>query len=163
MNAATIASLFQYNYAMHRRLWKSIMTLTDAQFTEPIAYSMGSIRNHMVHLTSVDARWLARIQEQTPPERLNLEAFGSAPQLREQWEQVAQDAVAFATGIDEATLQHELTFDMPHRGGTRVNTVGQIMLHMVNHGTDHRAQILPILHRMGAATFEHDYILYLWE
>jgi uncharacterized damage-inducible protein DinB len=33
---------------------------------------------------------------------------------------------------------------------------------MVNHGTDHRAQILRLLYDLGAPTFEQDMIIYWW-
>jgi uncharacterized damage-inducible protein DinB len=34
--------------------------------------------------------------------------------------------------------------------------------HVVNHGTDHRAQVLRILYELGAPTFEQDIMEYLW-
>jgi hypothetical protein len=33
---------------------------------------------------------------------------------------------------------------------------------MVNHGTDHRAQILRVLHDFDAPTFDQDLIIHLW-
>jgi uncharacterized damage-inducible protein DinB len=37
-----------------------------------------------------------------------------------------------------------------------------VLLHVANHGTDHRAQLLRALHDFGAPTFDQDLILYLW-
>jgi hypothetical protein len=37
------------------------------------------------------------------------------------------------------------------------------ILRLVNHGTDHRAQVLRLLHDLGAPTFNQDLIIYLWE
>jgi uncharacterized damage-inducible protein DinB len=34
---------------------------------------------------------------------------------------------------------------------------------MVNHGTDHRAQVLRSLHDFGAPTFNQDLIIHLWQ
>jgi uncharacterized damage-inducible protein DinB len=39
----------------------------------------------------------------------------------------------------------------------------QILLHVANHGTDHRAQLLRILNDVGVKTFPQDYIIYTWE
>jgi uncharacterized damage-inducible protein DinB len=39
----------------------------------------------------------------------------------------------------------------------------QILAHVVNHGTDHRAQVLDLLHRLGAPNVEQDLIYYLWD
>ena len=49
-------------------------------------------------------------------------------------------------------------YSEPQRTGRR-----EVLLHMVNHGTDHRAQILARLHELGAETVEQDLMLYLWE
>ena len=42
-------------------------------------------------------------------------------------------------------------------------TVWQVLIHVANHGTDHRAQILRALHDLGIPTFDQDLILYLWK
>jgi uncharacterized damage-inducible protein DinB len=42
-------------------------------------------------------------------------------------------------------------------------TVWQVLLHVVNHGTDHRAQVLRILHDFGAPTTAQDYIFYVYD
>ena len=39
----------------------------------------------------------------------------------------------------------------------------QVLLHVVNHGTDHRAQMLRILHDMGAQTVSQDYIFFVYD
>jgi uncharacterized damage-inducible protein DinB len=36
-------------------------------------------------------------------------------------------------------------------------------LHVINHGTDHRAQILAMLNQLGGETVEQDLIFYLRE
>ncbi|MYE25841.1 MAG: hypothetical protein F4X87_01220 [Chloroflexi bacterium] len=38
----------------------------------------------------------------------------------------------------------------------------EILLHIANHGTDHRAQILARLDELGAETIEQDLILHWW-
>lgn len=38
----------------------------------------------------------------------------------------------------------------------------EILLHMANHGADHRARILARLHELGAETIEQDLLLYWW-
>ena len=37
-----------------------------------------------------------------------------------------------------------------------------MLLHLVNHGTDHRAQMLAMLNSLGAPTFAQDYLHYLF-
>ena len=39
----------------------------------------------------------------------------------------------------------------------------QALLHLANHGTDHRAQMLRILADLGAPTFEQDLLFHVWK
>jgi uncharacterized damage-inducible protein DinB len=41
--------------------------------------------------------------------------------------------------------------------------VWQVLIHVVNHGTDHRAQILRILHDFGLKTTSQDFIFYVYD
>jgi uncharacterized damage-inducible protein DinB len=41
--------------------------------------------------------------------------------------------------------------------------VWQVLLHVINHGTDHRAQILRLLHDLGIQTTSQDYIFYVYD
>jgi len=38
----------------------------------------------------------------------------------------------------------------------------QALLHLANHGTDHRSTVLEHLHALGVPTFDQDLILWLW-
>ena len=39
----------------------------------------------------------------------------------------------------------------------------QVLLHVANHGTDHRAQLLRLLNDLGVKTESQDYIFYVYE
>jgi uncharacterized damage-inducible protein DinB len=39
----------------------------------------------------------------------------------------------------------------------------QVLLHVVNHGTDHRAQTLRLLNDLGIKTVSQDYIFYAYD
>lgn len=152
--------LYAYHYALYDRIWKSIMQLSDEQFLQDTGYSLGSLRNHMVHMMNVDERWFARIRQRPVPEVLDSAPFTTRALVHEYWDRVQHDVLAFVAGVDEALLQEQRHYET--RGGQRSNYVWQIMAHVVNHGTDHRAQILQILHGFGAPTFEQDLMIYLW-
>lgn len=162
MNTDYFKKLYDYNYALHRRVWGCIDHITDEQFAEEVPYSIGSIRNHMVHLTGVDERWLARLTGATVPGALPYTDFLTRAATRARWEQAAEAMLGYVGNLQNSQLDEIVHFDMPQRGGMKHNPRWQILLHVVNHGTDHRAQILPILHGMGAPTLEQDLMIYLW-
>ncbi len=66
-------------------------------------------------------------------------------------------------GVDSVELQRVVVYDLPHRGGVHRSAVWEILAHVVNHTTDHRAQMLRLLYDLGAPTFEQDFVIYQWD
>ena len=161
MNAQQIKTLFEYHYAAFDKIRESVRALTAEQFLAESAYSVGSLRNQLAHCLMVDIRWLARLNRQTPPESEYADYPDQATLWRE-WDAAREKVMAYVNGLTEADLDDMVDLHFPARGGSKRNRRWQILLHMVNHGTDHRAQILALLHSYGAATFEQDLMLHLW-
>lgn len=145
-----------YHIATTRRVWESIEQLTDEQFIAEEAYSCGSIRNLMVHLAHTDLRWMTGLKN-LPDIVDQLKDFSAYPDrasARAYWEDVAHQLSEFVSTLTEAELEACTTIVSEPRW--------QVLLHMVNHGTDHRATVLQKLHEFGAPTFSQDFIIWLW-
>ena len=164
MDISAIKKMYEYHFAVHRKVWdKCISTLTDEQFIADLDYSRGSIRNQCHHVIRVDARWFARIKGEALPDLGDEKEYLTKASIRALWDKFEADIMAKLDTITDADLSRVLTYDMPHYGGMKTSSVWEILVHVINHGTDHRAQILAMLHQMGAPTLEQDMILYWWE
>ncbi|MBC8098303.1 MAG: DinB family protein, partial [Armatimonadetes bacterium] len=96
--------------------------------------------------------------------RLQPSDYADRDQVRALYDLVEGRVLAEINGMTELDLAHTVTFDFtpPNEASmTLTHTVAQIIGHMVNHGTDHRAQLLRLLYDFGAPTFDQDYIIYL--
>jgi uncharacterized damage-inducible protein DinB len=157
LTADVVRTMLDYHYSRQRRVWECIMTLTDEQFMTEIPYSYGSVRNHMVHLASVDSGWLAGLKEEpnARSRRYIVADYSRRDSVRLICDKAAADVMAYAAGLDDAAMQEQ-----PHGMPA---LVWQVLLHLVNHGTDHRAQVLRALHDFGAPTIEQDLIYYFME
>ena len=160
MNAQAIRHFYEYHFAENRHLWeKYVSALTDEQFTQEFNYSLGSVRNHVVHLISVDDSWFKGLQGLEVPEPLNPAEFTNRYTIGEQWDKVEAMMRGYL-----ATLQDEMLLSRPFPEGEDEQLVlWQVLLHVVNHGTDHRAQMLRLLHDLGVKTTGQDYIFYVYE
>ena len=164
MDGQTIRMLFDYHYALFDRIWAIADQLTAEQFVAENDYSLGSVRNHLVHCMNVDERWLARIQGVVEPDLLNEEDFPDQAAARVYWDSVRERVLAYIETIDNDAAAEEVVINMPHRFAAPGRfTRGNLFLHVVNHGTDHRAQILARLHELGAGTLEQDILLHWWD
>lgn len=160
MNADAFRHFYDYHFAENRATWdKYVMALSQEQFTQPVAYSMGSVRNQIVHLMSVDDIWFSPLRGLEIPEWLNPDDFNDRDKIRAHWDTLEQNMRAYL-----ATLRDDMLFEKPYPPGEDENIIlWQVLLHVVNHGTDHRAQLLRILHDLGVKTVSQDYIFYVYD
>jgi uncharacterized damage-inducible protein DinB len=151
-----IRTLISYNKALNQKLWESVMELTDEQFTQELPYSHGSVRDQMVHLAAVEERWLAGLKNDPAARRISRapQDFPTRESAYDLWETVVAKVDAY---MDTLSVEE---FNSRPRGMR--GPIWQVLLHMVNHGTDHRAQVLRALHEFGAPTFDQDLIIHLW-
>jgi uncharacterized damage-inducible protein DinB len=163
MNLDYLKTLYDYNFAANRRLWDCILQLSDEQFVHEVDYSFGSVRNQMVHLTSGDDRWLARLEGRPVPEPALFADYLTPTSAFARWEQVAEAFMNHISALTPEQLHETIEYNMPHRGGLKRNFRWHILAHVVNHATDHRAQVLRMLYDLGAPTFEQDLMIYLWQ
>lgn len=149
-------TMIGYNEALNRRLWESIFTLTDEQFTSPLEFSHRSVRHQMVHLAGVDGRWLRGLRGEPDARSFNplSEEYPTRQDAHDLCESVARQVHKHVYRLKRKDL-------LKHPPGMR-EPAWQVILHLVNHGTDHRAQVLRLLHDLGAPTFDQDLIIYLW-
>ena len=77
---------------------------------------------------------------------------------RAHWDNVEQTMRAYL-----AALRDNMLFDTPLEGEDKDLMLWQVLLHVVNHGTDHRAQVLRVLNDLGVRTTSQDYIFYVYE
>ncbi len=62
--------------------------------------------------------------------------------------------------LHDSTL-FEKPITMPEEDS--ILTVWQVLIHVINHSTDHRAQLLRLLNDLGMKTEAQDFIFYIYE
>ena len=151
-----IRALFDYHHAMTARVWDSVETLSDDDFTQVLDYSMGSVRDQMVHLASVDAAWLKGLLGMENAYQFTYDPadYTTPASARALWESTVKDVAAYVEGLDEDTIA-SVPENMP-------GPIWHALAQMANHGTDHRAQVLRQLHDLEADSFPQDLIHHLW-
>ena len=159
MNADAFRHFFGYHFNENRNLWDAIMTLTDEQFGQEAGYSRGSVRNQVVHLMNVDRVWFSELQAIEVKNLPKPEDFADREEMRAYWDGIEQDMRAYLDA-----LRDDMLTDKPIVEEDDSNLiVWQVLLHVVNHATDHRAQILRLLNDLGVETVSQDYIFYVYD
>ncbi len=143
MNADIFRQLFEYHFAENRKLWRLVQQIPFEQFVQDVPYSLGSIRNQILHLVHVDEVWFRELSNLEPPKPYQPAAFDDREAIGREWARIEQEMRAYL-----GTLHDEVLNTTPIREPEedRELKVWQALFHVLNHGTDHRAQILRLLH-----------------
>lgn len=162
MNAQSLTSLFNYHFWANHRVWDCLEGASPEQFTEDVAYSHGSLQSQFFHLMQTDAFPLQMVGKPVPGGKMQKEDFLDKAVMRARWDDV-ETAVqeAMREWTDE---QLQAPFSMPTPDGETVDaSLWEVLMTLVNHGTNHRAQILMQLHKLGAPTVEQGLYYYILE
>ena len=159
MNADAFRQYYEYHFAEKRKIWWFVAQLTPEQFAQPVGYSHGSIRDQILHLINVDEGWFSELQNIVPPDPPAIED-DDRPAIRARWDRVEEMMRGYLN-----RLQDEMLFSKPITDPEEDKdlTVWQVLLHVVNHATDHRAQILHSMNNMGIETPPQDYMFYVYD
>lgn len=160
MNANAFRHFYDYHFAENRKIWEEYVTsLTDEQFEQPVNYSHGSVREQVIHLMDVDEAWFGGLRGVELSGEPDPAHFADRNSMRRHWDTIEQEMRAYL-----ANLRDDMLFGKPFaEGEDRDLILWQVLLHVVNHGTDHRAQLLRLLNDLGVRTSSQDYIFYVYE
>jgi len=136
------------------RVLAACATLTSEELTRDLATSHGSVLGVLRHMYYAERVWLKRLRENAMPQ---LREVGDqrlfrdpAPEpdldaLRRVWPSVWDGLRAYCETTSEADLAGDLC------GPDCAMARWQVLLHVVNHATLHRGQVIALLRQLGKA------------
>ena len=160
MTVDRFKKMFIYNYWANNRVWKHVIALSEEQFTRPSDYSMGSVSQQVTHQMFAEELWLSRIRNDD--EVVKARRYASRVAIASHWKSVEQAWLAYLDTLTDAALDEEIIFNSQTYGTTFHNLRWEGLMQILNHSTDHRAQILSLIHQVGGDTSEQDFIFYTW-
>ena len=164
MTPEDVRRLFAYNALAFDRVWGCIEQITDEQFLEDVDYSRGSVRNQMLHIVTGMERWMQRLKGESPGPGPAEDDFPIRAAVRARWEQTTTEFGAYLKTLDQTGLNETVLGRLAGRGADYASRRSDLLLLLANHSTDHRAQVLAILHsEFQVPTVEQDMLLYLIE
>ena len=161
MNADAFRQLYEYHLRENRKIWdRYVAPLSYDQFIQEASYSHGSVRAQIVHLMDVDEVWFCELRGVAPSEAVEAADFDDREMLRAHWDEIEGMMRAYLAGLQDEMLSQKPITDPEE---DKELSAWQVLLHVANHGTDHRAQLLRLLHDLGVKTEGQDYIFYVYE
>jgi uncharacterized damage-inducible protein DinB len=163
MNANDIRTLFDYSAWVNERILRALLQVTPEQFSAPNSSSYGSLRGTLVHTLRSEMIWRRRLQGDPMPTDLPVETDFPTPQaLSAAWAAEQPLMRAYLDSLGDADLQTVLEYKNT-KGIPFQNMRWCILAHVVNHGTQHRAEAAAMLTDFGHSPGDIDMILYFRE
>jgi uncharacterized damage-inducible protein DinB len=161
MKASEILTFFQYNYWANGQILKVADAAGDEFFRAPAQVSFGSLQGTLTHILSTEWLWRQRYQlGQSPSFHLSADDFSTLARLSERWREEKQTMLAYLGGLRDPDLDRPVRYTNT-RGVSYSNPLWQILLHMVNHGTQFRSEAAVILSQANHSPGDLDFIFYL--
>jgi uncharacterized damage-inducible protein DinB len=101
---------------------------------------------------SVDENWFRGFHEPARPDPLDPEEFPTPEVIAKEWKKVEEKMRKDLHEIDDSSLDDDFIIGLKK---------WQVLFHVMNHGTHHRAQIFAMLERLGVKSYPQDYAIHI--
>jgi len=149
-----------FNLWANERLLKLVLTLDENMQQQVVSSSFPGLYASFLHIWDTESAWWQRIKLQ---EHIVVPSKSFTPSMQEiangllnqsrQWKD-------WVSAANEAQLEHVFAYHNSKKEYFK-NSVWKTLLHVFNHGTYHRGQIVTILHQVGVTKIpETDFIVF---
>jgi len=163
MNKSDLLLLLDYTTWANRKLFAAAAHLSPEQFIAPFPCTYGSLRAILVHMLVAYQVWLSRCQTGRLPASLPEHAeIPDLPTFIARFEDEQAAMRAYIGSLFEQDLIRPIAYSTS-KGVDYTNTLWTILVHLVNHTTQHRSEAAELLTSLGCSPGDMDLIWYLRE
>ena len=165
MNLTDIQHLFTYTEWANALALEAAAKLPEEDLRRDVGISHKSIFGTLSHMAGAEWIWLERWHGRSPAKeeawpRWSVESLGDLATLKLRWDEVRNQRTRFVSELNEANLETELAFKLLNGDASSMRLVDQ-MLHVVNHATMHRGQVVGMIRQLGIDPPATDLLVYV--
>jgi len=158
VSAEVLRSHIAYTAWASRMLVEAAAGLSPEELTRDFGTADKSVLGTLVHIFAADRVWLARLHRESPNIFLADADFDLAV-LQNDWPALHRQWKAWAASLTDEAARADVSYtDLS--GNPWRQPLGQLVLHVVNHGTHHRGQVSGFLRTMGKVPPKLDLVNY---
>jgi uncharacterized damage-inducible protein DinB len=162
ISAASARELLLYMLWADRLTLGALRGVQPDHLTRAAGVSFGSLLGTLVHTLSSQRRWLARFSGLAEDPPLRTADFPDLLTWIQAWEESASGVEAFLASLTDEQLELPLNWTASS-GEAATAPLWQAVLHLVNHATYHRGQVVSLLRQMGYPPPSTDLIAFFRE
>ena len=161
-----VRRMYEYSDEMNRKVIDVAAGLSEAQFTAQVVEGQPSVRDTLVHMIDAHVCHLSwwdgsMTRDESFARKFPVEDYPDIDAVRTFWTQVHRQTLAFIGTLSaEADLERIYARVLPtYRGGGKIERrLWEMMLHVANHGTQHRSEVAVMLTALGHSPGDLDFL-----
>lgn len=153
---------FAYDEWANARFVTALAELTPATLALPVVSSFPSLLATFAHLVAAEWVWLRRWKGENPRTFPDWMADPSLESLRACLAAVQSERDAYLATLADDDLNGEVSYALMS-GVARTGRLATLFLHVVNHSSFHRGQLVTLLRQAGATPPASDLVMYVRE
>jgi uncharacterized damage-inducible protein DinB len=165
MNIEGVQLIYEYNYWASKQILDAAAKITEEQFVAPGDYPFGGLRGTLVHVIDAEFGWRGLFENhnlQNFSDDLKAEDFPTFKSLADRFQLEQKSMLAYINRLKDEDMTSHVNYTTGE-GVKRDRILWHCLLHVVNHGTQHRAEAAAILTSMGASPGDLDFTVFLNE
>ncbi|NOT05047.1 MAG: hypothetical protein HOP27_10665 [Anaerolineales bacterium] len=162
MNIQDIQLIYNYNYWANGKILEASQKVTEEQFLAPASFPFGGLRGTLVHTLDAERGWLRLFEKKPFGADLNLDDFPTVKSIDERWREEEKAMRAYLANLKDEDMESHLHYTADS-GAKRDRILWHCLLHVANHGTQHRSEAAALLTDFGASPGDLDFTVFLNE
>lgn len=160
MTLEEMRDLLDYTEWATAALADAIGALPDAARRRHDDSAFGNLLGTFTHLVAAEWVWLERWRRRAPAGPPAWVGVATFEEVRERLASVQRERAEWRAALGEPDLARPIAY-RTFAGVAHEDRIGEMVRHVVNHGTYHRGQLAMRLRQFGAVPPSTDYIVWL--
>jgi len=160
MNIQDILLIYEYNYWANKRILAVAAKVTQEQFLAPASFPYGGLRGTLLHILDTEWGWRALFQTIDSASDLLESDFQTLGALEARWREEEAAMRAYLANLTNEDMESHLRYTTD-TGIKRDRILWHCLLHVVNHGTQHRSEAAALLTEYGHSPGDLDFTVFL--
>ena len=162
MNIQDLLLLYEYNYWANKRILGASTDVTQEQFLATASFPFGGLRGTLLHILDTEWGWRALFQSIDAATELKEDDFPTVAALESHWKEEERAMHAYLAHLSNDDMESHLRYTTD-TGIKRDRILWHCLLHVVNHGTQHRSEAAALLTEYGHSPGDLDFTVFLNE
>ena len=163
MNVRDILFIYEYNYWANKKILAASANVTQEHFIAPASFPYGGLHGTLLHILDAEWGWRMFFQNDnwSAPD-LDIAEFPDLATLQDRWIKEEQAMRVYLATLHDEDMEIHRYYSTP-AGEPRDRILWHCLLHVVNHGTQHRSEAAALLTEYGHSPSDLDFTVFLNE